>query len=120
MKKIVLAVFAAALCFAGASFAAEKAAEKTEASKAPAKTEAPKVVKGGIVKIDKEKSEIVVATGKDGKVEKTFKVEAKLLETLKVGDRVSISRDGDKIKVEKIVKNATKEHKEEHKEEKKK
>ncbi len=107
MKKLVLAVFAAAILFAGAAIAEEsKAAKAAEPKAASAKeTSKVKVFKGEILSIDKEKCEITV---KGKKEEKTVKVEAKLLEVLKVGDKVSVSAKGKVEKIEKETKKSEK------------
>ena len=104
MKKLVLAVFAAAILFAGAAVAEDK---KVVSPKADTTKEvsAKKGFKGEIVSIDKEKLEITV---KGKKEEKTVKVEAKLLEILKVGDKVSVSGKGKVEKIEKETKKSEK------------
>jgi len=98
MKKLILVVFAAVICFAGVSYAGD--AKAPEATK-----EAPKAkpIKGEITKIDKEKLEITIKTGKGEKDEKVVKVEAKVLETLKVGDKVTVNAKG-KVEVHKDAK----------------
>ena len=105
MKKLVLAVFAAAILFAGAAIAEEtKAADQTKAASSK-ETPKAKVFRGEITNIDKEKCEITV---KGKKEEKTVKVEAKLLEVLKVGDKVSVSAKGKVEKIEKETKKSEK------------
>ncbi len=109
MKKLFTVLLAVGVCFAfsGTSFAADKA---------PAKNETEKLAKvtGEIKNIDKEKCSITVEYAKEKKlVEKTFIVDKKVLESLKVGEKVQVSfKDGsDKAEKVEAVKAAKKEKK---------
>lgn len=98
MKKLIAVLLAVGLCFAfsSVSFAADKA---------PAKNETEKLMKvtGEIKSIDKEKCSIVVEVAKKKKlVSQTFSVDKKVLESLKVGEKVTVSFKEGSDKAEKV------------------
>lgn len=109
MKKLITVLLAVAVCvaFSGVSFAADKA---------PDKKETVKLVKitGEIASIDKEKSCIVVKAEKDKKLaEETINVDKKVLESLKVGEKVTVtlkegSNKAEKVEAVKTAKKSTK------------